>query len=63
MKDYYREIDNALLSYENFKPYHEKTMDWITDRIDWCWKWKKITKEEMEFFVDRVCKIYKEGRC
>ncbi len=63
MKDYYREIDNALLSYENFKPYHEKTMDWITDRIDWCWKWKKITKEEMELFVDRVCKIYKEGRC
>ena len=63
MKDYYKEIDDALLSYENFRPDHPKTLDWITDRIDWAWKWNKITEQEMTSLTYRVIKIFKEGRC
>ena len=27
---------------------------WVGDSISWLWKWKKITKEEMESLCDRV---------
>lgn len=27
---------------------------WIGDSIDWLWKWKKITRAEMESLCDRV---------
>ena len=57
MKDYYSEINKAIQSYENFKPFHNYSIDWITNRIDWCWKWKKITEEEMNELVDRICKV------
>ena len=57
MKDYYSEINKAIQSYENFKPFHNYSIDWITNRIDWCWKWKKITQEQMEELVDRICKV------
>ena len=54
-KNYYKEIDKALKPYENNKPYPDKTITWICDRIDWAWKWRKITKEEMEELTNRVC--------
>lgn len=60
--DYYIEIDKELQRYENYAPYHIKTIDWICNRIDWAWKWKKITKEQMEELTDRVCK-YLKGEC
>ena len=56
-RDYYVEIDTALQSYENYKPWHDKSIDWICDRIDWCWKFKHITKKQMEELADRVCKV------
>lgn len=56
-RDYYKEIDNAIRSYEEFKPWHDKSIDWIVDRIDWCWKFRHITKDQMEEFADRMCKI------
>ena len=59
MKDYYSEINKAIQSYENFKPFHNYSIDWITNRIDWCWKWKKITEEEMNELVDRICEVMK----
>lgn len=34
---------------------------WVSDSISWLWKWKKITKEEMESLCDRVI-VYLEGR-
>ena len=34
-RDFYREIDIALKSYEDYKPWHDKSIDWICDRIDW----------------------------
>lgn len=27
MKDYYKEIDNALKSFDDFKPYHTKSIE------------------------------------
>lgn len=60
-KDYYEEINKALQSYENHCSWHSKTIDWITDRIDWCHKWKKITEEQTTELVDRICIILKRG--
>lgn len=57
MKNYYSEINQALQSYENFKPYHTYNIDWICNRIDWCWKWKKITEDEMKELTNRVCEV------
>ena len=45
MNKFYNEIDKALQSYENYNPYHTHNIEWISDRISWCWKWRKITKE------------------
>lgn len=56
-RNYYKEIDDALKTYEEFKPWHTRSIEWIADRIDWCWKFRHITKEQMEELADRVCKI------
>ena len=56
-KNYYAEIDSALTSYENCKSWHEKSIPWICDRIDWCWKFKHITREQMEELADRVRRV------
>lgn len=58
MINYYEQINKALLSYENYKPYHTYNTDWICNRIDWCWRWRKINKEQME---ERVIKVM-EGK-
>lgn len=56
---YYEEIDKALKSYEEFKPYHTRNTEWICNRIDWCWKWRKITKAQMEELCDRAILVLK----
>lgn len=35
MKDFNKEIDRALKSYEDYKPYHVKNIEWICNRISW----------------------------
>ena len=58
MRDYYSEIDKALSRLEQFKyPLH--SIDWCANRIDWCWKWRKITREQMESLAERVTTFYK----
>ena len=61
MKDYYKEIAIVLSEYENYKPYHTKDIDWACNRIDWCWKWKKITEEQMEELANRAVAILEGG--
>lgn len=61
-RDYYNEIDVALQSYEGCKRWHEKSIDWICNRIDWCWKFRHITEQQMEELTDRVCKVL-ERKC
>ena len=57
MKDYYKEIDQALKSFEDFKPYHTKSIDWICNRIDWCWKFRHITENQMHELADRAVAV------
>ena len=57
MNEYYNQINEALLPYEQYKPYHTKSIDWICDRIDWCYKWRKISRNEMEELTDRICRV------
>ena len=57
MNKFYSEIDKALQSYENYKHYHTRNIEWISNRISWCWKWRKITREQMEELCDRVIKV------
>ena len=57
MNKFYNEIDEALQSYENYKPYHTRNIEWISNRVSWCWKWRKITKEQMEELCDRMIKV------
>ncbi len=57
MEKYYHQIDKALKSYENFEPFHERNLDWICHRIDWCWKWKKITEDQMIELSNRTVLI------
>ena len=54
---FYKEIDKALKTYEEFLPYHTRDIHWICDRIAWCWKWKKITREQMEELSMRATNI------
>lgn len=61
MNKFYVQIDKALQSYENNKPYHPYKIEWITDRIAWCWKWRKITKEQMEELCDRMMKVFERN--
>lgn len=57
-RNYYKEIDEALKSYEEFKPYHTKRIEWVTNRINWCWKFRHISKKQMEELTNRVCKTF-----
>ena len=61
MNKFYYEIDKALQSYEKLNPYHSRKIEWICDRIAWCWKWRKISKEQMEELTDRATNILKGG--
>jgi len=60
--DYYTEINKALISYEQYKPYHTHKIEWITNRIDWCWRWRKITEEQMNELVDRVIAVMEQQK-
>lgn len=33
---------------------------WCCDSIDWLWKWRKITEEEMHSLCDRVIAIMED---
>ena len=61
MNKYYNEINKVLTEYEEHKPYHTRNIDWACGRIEWCWKWRKITKEEMEELADRATAIFDEN--
>ena len=57
----YEKIDRWITQHENFK-YTERTIDQIADYIDWAWKWRKISKEQMEETADRVCNLLEDER-
>ena len=54
MKNYYMDIDKAIIEYEVFASYKTKSIDWICNRIDWCYKWKHITETQMNELANRI---------
>lgn len=60
---FYEQIDKAIKEREAGKSYPSKSIEWICDRIDWCWKWRKITKEQMRELADRICDIMEKEKC
>ena len=61
-QEYFKQIDNALKDYEQYKPYKRYSIDWICSRIDWCWKFKHITESQMSSLADRVCEVMKYAK-
>lgn len=59
-KDYYGQLDTAIKSYEEYKPYHQYDFSWICDRINWCRKFGHIDKEQTEELCDRMVRVMKE---
>ena len=53
----YEKIDHVLRQHEKYG-YAERSLDSLADYINWAWKWRKITREEMENAADRVCALY-----
>ena len=60
-KDYYAEIDSGLREWEECKPYHNRDLSWLADRIDWCWRWRRITEEQTNELANRVVALYNRG--
>ena len=56
----YEKINKALSQHENGS-YKMYSLDWIANRIDWAWKWRKITEPQMEELADRICKVFERG--
>lgn len=61
MKDYYAEINKSLTRHEEGK-YASHSLEWITDRIMWCWSWRKITEEQMRELAERTTKLWEDKR-
>lgn len=55
-KNYYAEIDKALSAYERGM-YATHKISWITSRIDWCFRWHKITRQQMLELADRAIAV------
>lgn len=53
----YKKISDYLRQYEEHKPWKEKDIDWICDRIDWAYHWRKISHTQMVELTDRACFI------
>ena len=56
-KNYYQELNKALLSYEENQTCHTFDIYWICDRIAWCNDWHKLTPEQNKDVVERAEKI------
>ena len=56
-KDYYAQLNRWVSQYE--KPgFKEVSSDIITNKICWCWKFRKITREQMEELCDRMTEAF-----
>lgn len=53
----YRKIHKHLTRIAQGK-YCEVTLDWCADRVDWAWKWRKISQEEMEELASWISRLY-----
>lgn len=56
MNPYYEKIKTILNRLEQGK-YTPYNVSWCIARIDWAWKWRKITKEQMDELAGRCCAL------
>ena len=56
-KDYYAQLDRWVSQYET-KGNGDQKLSVISDKISWCWKWKKITKQQVDELCDRMLEIF-----
>ena len=56
--NYEEQIDKAIREHEECKPCPRYKLEWISNRIDWCWKWSKISREKKDEFCDRMIAIF-----
>ena len=57
-RNYYGEIDKAISRFENLQyPIHKAS--WITNRIEWCFRFGKISREQMARLANRMTAVYK----
>ena len=56
-KDYYAQLDRWVSQYET-KGNGDQKLSSISDKISWCWKWKKITKQQVDELCDRMLEIF-----
>ena len=58
-KDYYAQLNKWITAWEEFKPCRkDHSTDAICDRITWCWKFRKITEEQMHELCDRMVNLF-----
>jgi len=66
MRDYYSEISKKIdylsshYCAHEFNPRSMELSSWITNRIDWCWKFRKITAQQKDELCNRMI-VYFEG--
>jgi hypothetical protein len=58
--NYVKQIDRVLKQYEEHRAYKVHSIDWICDRISWCWKWRKISEWDKDDFCERIIFIMEE---
>lgn len=61
-RNFYAEIDDELTRLE-LGQYAPRGISWCTNRIDWCWKFRHITRSQMESLCDRIIAVMELGRC
>lgn len=57
MKNYYNQLDKWIKRHERGNGDVDTYQ--IVNKIDWCWKWKKITWQQLTELVDRMNKLYR----
>lgn len=57
-KEYFK-LDKAIRDYEEFH-YPEHKISWITNRISWAWKFRKISEKEKDSLIERIINIMSE---
>lgn len=56
----YQKINDALNRLENgYYAIHDAS--WCASRIDWAWKFRKITREEKDELCDRTIALFESG--